>query len=35
VRRVAGSVIALLGIVGLVRVPGLGEALAAGLHCLT
>jgi len=35
VRRIAGSVIALLGIVGLVRVPGLGEAVAAGLHCLT
>ena len=36
VREVAGVTIAVLGLVGLARVPGLGEALATGLsYCIT
>jgi uncharacterized protein len=34
VRSLAGSVIALLGIVGLVRIPGLFDAVRSGILCL-
>jgi sulfite exporter TauE/SafE len=35
VRYAAGITIATLGAIGLARVPGLGEALSAGWHCLS
>jgi cytochrome c biogenesis protein CcdA len=34
VRRVAGVAIVALGVVGIVRLPGLREAVAAGWHCI-
>ncbi|HUI99833.1 MAG TPA: sulfite exporter TauE/SafE family protein, partial [Usitatibacter sp.] len=34
VRRGAGMLIAALGVVGLVRLPGLREAVLAGWHCI-
>ncbi len=34
VRRTAGALIAALGIVGLVRLPGLRDAVLAGWHCI-
>lgn len=33
IRRVAGAAIVVLGVVGIARLPGLGDALAAGWHC--
>jgi sulfite exporter TauE/SafE len=35
VRYSAGTAIALLGVVGLARVPGLRDVLVAGWHCIT
>jgi hypothetical protein len=34
VRRTAGAAIAALGVAGIVRLPGLAEALAAGWRCI-
>ena len=34
VRRAAGAAIVALGVVGIARLPGLGEAVAAGWHCI-
>ncbi|HSN19866.1 MAG TPA: sulfite exporter TauE/SafE family protein [Usitatibacter sp.] len=34
VRRTAGVLIAALGVAGLVRLPGLADAVAAGWHCI-
>ena len=34
VRQVAGGVVILLGMVGLARIPGLGDSITEGLLCI-